>query len=371
MERLVIYCLVPREDEDIVEPLRQHYADDPRVQVIIDRRNGEDRREERAENPSFERRAGTDRRRGVVPRRLRDLPPELYARADRVRWVQRMLPIGVGTESLEFDEVLNRVRKHDPEAPTELYWRVYERMHSRLQQLYSSRERADRAVIEAYGRVLDALDDPAVAVASFESLLYNEVESLYRATEVEISDIVLDTGLRVDDPTLDEKVLVTASDPDWLRIARAERDTLVRRLGSQAVRIEHIGSTAVEGVASRPIVDLLIGVRHVPADRELKAELVNMGYSDCGSAGRSDRDYFRRRGQRAPVDLHIVEFEGKLWRETVAVREHLRRSPADAHRWGLAKTRAARQASDSLMVYAQVREPALAELLGRVTAATR
>src|SRR5688500_12836887 len=127
MDRLVIYCLVPREDEDLADALREHYADDERVQVIVDRRTGRDRREEREDDPSFNRRQGLDRRRGVVPRKLRALPPELYARADRVRWVQRMLPIGVGTESLGFDEVLARVREHDPEAPTELYWRVYER----------------------------------------------------------------------------------------------------------------------------------------------------------------------------------------------------------------------------------------------------
>ena len=367
MERLVIYCLVPREDEDLVAPLREHYADDERVRVIVEKRSGRDRREQRDEEPSFDRREGTDRRRGVVPRKLRALPPELYGRADRVRWVQRMLPIGVGTEALEFDEVVDRVRNHDPEAPTELYWRVYERMHSRLVQLFGNHEPADQAVVAAYGRVLDALDDPSREVASFESLLYDEIDTLYRSMEADMVEIVVDTGLRIDDPRLDEKVVVRVSDPDWDRIAAAERDTLVRRLGDRVVQIEHIGSTAVEGVAARPIIDLLIGVAHVPAERELRAELMNMGYKDCGSAGRSDRDYFRRRGsRRVPVDLHVVEFEGRLWREAIAVREHLRRTPADAHRWGLAKTRAARQAADSLMVYAQVREPALTELLGRV-----
>ena len=57
------------------------------------------------------------------------------------------------------------------------------------------------------------------------------------------------------------------------------------------------------------------------------------------------------------IDLHVVEFEGRLYSDAIAVRDQLRRSPSDAHRWASAKQRAARAESASLMRYNAVRGP--------------
>jgi len=52
----VIYCVVPRPLEDeLLERLREHYRDDPGVEVIVDRRDGPDRRQGRR-SPGAERR---------------------------------------------------------------------------------------------------------------------------------------------------------------------------------------------------------------------------------------------------------------------------------------------------------------------------
>ena len=51
-------------------------------------------------------------------------------------------------------------------------------------------------------------------------------------------------------------VIVTEYDPHWpARFARL-RDQLAAALGPLAVRIEHVGSTAVPGLAAKPIIDL-------------------------------------------------------------------------------------------------------------------
>jgi hypothetical protein len=61
----VIYCVVPRELEaELFDRLTEHYADNPNVTVIVDRRRGPDRRQGRSYGGKRELR---DRRRARVP----------------------------------------------------------------------------------------------------------------------------------------------------------------------------------------------------------------------------------------------------------------------------------------------------------------
>jgi hypothetical protein len=64
----VIYCVVPRELEDeLFGKLVQYYKDNPNVTVIIDRRDGPDRRQGEPPDEMKERRVTRDRRRPRVP----------------------------------------------------------------------------------------------------------------------------------------------------------------------------------------------------------------------------------------------------------------------------------------------------------------
>jgi hypothetical protein len=63
----VIYCVVPPElEEEIYAKLREYYEGNPNVEVIIDRRNGPDRRHGRSASDD-ERRTTRDRRRARAP----------------------------------------------------------------------------------------------------------------------------------------------------------------------------------------------------------------------------------------------------------------------------------------------------------------
>jgi GrpB-like predicted nucleotidyltransferase (UPF0157 family) len=55
-------------------------------------------------------------------------------------------------------------------------------------------------------------------------------------------------------------IVIAEYDADWPTRFEFERQRVVRALGDQALRIEHFGSTAVPGLAAKPIVDLLVTV---------------------------------------------------------------------------------------------------------------
>jgi hypothetical protein len=65
----VIYCVVPQAlADELYDKLVEYYKDDPNVKVIIDRREGPDRRKARGATGPDSRRTTRDRRKPRVPR---------------------------------------------------------------------------------------------------------------------------------------------------------------------------------------------------------------------------------------------------------------------------------------------------------------
>ncbi len=64
----MIYCVIPRELEgQLYEKLSEYYKDNPNVEVIVDRRDGPDRRQGKTRAEDREQRIVRDRRRARAP----------------------------------------------------------------------------------------------------------------------------------------------------------------------------------------------------------------------------------------------------------------------------------------------------------------
>lgn len=72
-------------------------------------------------------------------------------------------------------------------------------------------------------------------------------------------------------------VVIVDYDPAWPRRFELERERIHRALGTQALRIEHVGSTSVPGLAAKPIVDLIVTVED-PADESIVPAMEAAGY---------------------------------------------------------------------------------------------
>jgi hypothetical protein len=74
----VIYCVIPRELADqLFDKMTEYYKDNPNVTVIVDRREGPDRRTGQDDGSFKERRTTRDRRRARAPGTFPDIdvPP--------------------------------------------------------------------------------------------------------------------------------------------------------------------------------------------------------------------------------------------------------------------------------------------------------
>lgn len=111
-----------------------------------------------------------------------------------------------------------------------------------------------------------------------------------------------------------------------LRIAIA-----LRRLPAA---IEHIGSSAIAGIKTKPIVDVLVGMRALPLEDAVEP-LVASGYVHATGAGGPERLVFKRvtdiprdRGQRLAFHVHVVLHDDREWRRHVIFRDWLNLKPA-------------------------------------------
>ena len=57
-------------------------------------------------------------------------------------------------------------------------------------------------------------------------------------------------------------VEVVDYDPIWQKTFEAEKQLLLDAIGQNAVIIEHMGSTAVKGLPSKPVIDILVAVSY-------------------------------------------------------------------------------------------------------------
>jgi GrpB-like predicted nucleotidyltransferase (UPF0157 family) len=68
-------------------------------------------------------------------------------------------------------------------------------------------------------------------------------------------------------------------DPSWLSLFEAEAARLREAMGSLALRIDHVGSTAVPGLAAKPVIDIQISVASLAGMSLYSEALSQLGYS--------------------------------------------------------------------------------------------
>lgn len=164
---------------------------------------------------------------------------------------------------------------------------------------------------------------------------------------------------------LDEPVEITDYNPGYEGRFRAERDRLRIGLATASLKFEHIGSTAVPGLAGRPVVDLMLGAPPASwaALEELRARIVALGYEDLGEAARPGQISFRRRTKLRAFNLTLVEEGGAHWRENLALRDYLRVNPEAATKYAEAKRAAVAVGARTLLAYSAAKKGVLAELV--------
>lgn len=143
---------------------------------------------------------------------------------------------------------------------------------------------------------------------------------------------------------------LSAYSPLWPAVFGVERERLAALFAGEAVRIEHIGSTAVPGLGAKPIIDVMLGVADLAAVESRIAVLEADGYRyvKAYEMAMPERRYFSKREVGAGAfHLHAVVTGGAFWLRHLAFRDALRADAALADRyWKMKQRMAARYPND-------------------------
>jgi GrpB-like predicted nucleotidyltransferase (UPF0157 family) len=115
-------------------------------------------------------------------------------------------------------------------------------------------------------------------------------------------------------------IVIADYDPAWPERFAAERERIAAALGDRALRIEHIGSTSVPGLAAKPIVDVLVEV----------ATLDGIDLEPAGYVLRVREQGHRMfRTPELDVHVHVWPSGSPSIASHLAFRDRLRASPED------------------------------------------
>ena len=131
---------------------------------------------------------------------------------------------------------------------------------------------------------------------------------------------------------------------EWATLFAREADRMRAILDARGLhlRFEHVGSTAVPGLAAKPIIDVLAG-SSVEADRpRLIDALEAAGYVYRGEQGIPGRDFFRL-GDPRRYHVHMTAIDSPTWIDHLLFRDVLRAEPAIAAEYSALKHELARR----------------------------
>ena len=145
-------------------------------------------------------------------------------------------------------------------------------------------------------------------------------------------------------------IVVVDYDPSWPALFATLRARIAQALGDVALAIEHVGSTAVPGLAAKPIVDIAAVVR--PGDVATAIDrLTASGYVHKGDLGVPGREAMAHPDGTPRHHLYVCPEGNLALANQRAVRDHLRANPAAARAYGELKRRLAIEFADDVDGY--------------------
>jgi GrpB-like predicted nucleotidyltransferase (UPF0157 family) len=219
----------------------------------------------------------------------------------------------------------------DPTAlgdPREAFMRLHDRFGLRATLL-------DRYAIEAATRGIsvDELDDDLRARVTADVIALHEPGW----------EVIAGSDRSRSDP-----VEVVDYDPAWATVFDRWRGRLLHELGGVAVRLDHVGSTAVPGLAAKPVIDVQVSVHRIEEEAAYVPSIERAGVAFRSRD--TQHRYFRPAGDLPrDVQVHVCEAGSRWERQHLLFRDYLRSRPSVRDAYGrLKRELAARHRHDRI-----------------------
>lgn len=153
-------------------------------------------------------------------------------------------------------------------------------------------------------------------------------------------------------------------DPGWTRLFAREADRIRAVLGDTALRIEHVGSTSVPGLAAKPIIDILLAVPDSADEPSYVPAMEAAGYV----LRIREPDWFEHRLFKGPdtnINLHVFSADSAEIERMLRFRDWLRATDADRDYYARVERELAQRTWRHVQHYADAKTAVIHEIMDR------
>ena len=160
------------------------------------------------------------------------------------------------------------------------------------------------------------------------------------------------------------KVIVLPYDTAWKTAFEEIKKELAEAIGDLIIGIEHVGSTAVEGLSAKPCIDIDVIIRDYSIFDAVVCKLKTIGYIHEGDLGIKDREAFKYSDKPHLLNhhLYVCPQDSEELHRHITFRDFLRSNPEAVKKYSLSKETAAQLFPDSIDQYIEYKSPCIEEL---------
>ena len=161
-----------------------------------------------------------------------------------------------------------------------------------------------------------------------------------------------------------KRVVVVPYDEAWKNAFEEIKTEIEAEIGDLIIGIEHVGSTAVEGMSAKPCIDIDVIIKDYSVFDEIVRKLGVIGYIHEGDLGIKDREAFKyaNKPHLMTHHLYVCPRDSEELHRHIAFRDFLRKNPEAVKKYSRVKETAAQLFPDSIDQYIEYKSPCIEEL---------
>lgn len=154
-----------------------------------------------------------------------------------------------------------------------------------------------------------------------------------------------------------DPIRIVPYDPEWPAMFKCQATDLRAAIGPVALRIDHIGSTAIPGLAAKPIIDVQISVADFEPLDAYRFPLESLGYVFRADNAERTKRYFREPPGQRRTHIHVRRAGSFSEQFALLFRDYLRTHPDIVADYARLKERLAREYHEDRYGYTDAKGP--------------
>ena len=159
-------------------------------------------------------------------------------------------------------------------------------------------------------------------------------------------------------------IILEDFDSSWSEKFEVEKEHLYSLIGDWNFGgVEHVGSTAVEGMVAKPVIDVMFGVKSLVESRPAITVLSNNGYEYWPYKEEVMHWFCKPSDAFRTHHLHLIPYQSELWNQRIKFRDILRNNPKVAAEYAKLKRDLASKYRNDREAYTDLKWPFIQSII--------